>query len=207
MEINRGLLTQEELLVGATYFVYHLRMYLESLFWFHENYSDSGLNIQKEQDKVFENNLSQNSDSTVDIEEDSTTWAFFKNAILDVNLVHARVLIDFFCKAEPRKTDIVAWDYYEQGNSPFPVVDEYLINQSRKIGARLVHLTKHAIPEIKSYQNWEIRKLAEGIVELVNLFIEESQENYFPPKIKNKCLRLLKVFNENNIPFNLRAST
>ena len=89
----------------------------------------------------------------------------------------------------------------------FPVDDEYLKGQAKKIGGRLVHLTRRAIPEMKSYQNWEIRQLAEKIIRLVHLFLDENNQSTFPEDNRKKCIVLLQKFNIGNIPDTVNAST
>ena len=54
MKQNRDILSEDEVFVGATYFVYHLKMFLESILWMQENYSGSKYQIKITNDKLYQ---------------------------------------------------------------------------------------------------------------------------------------------------------
>ena len=74
--------SDNNLQTGSDYLEYHIRMYVETLLWLRDHECDANREI------------------------------YYWNAILEDNLIHARLLIDFVCKTQARSDDILAIDYF-----------------------------------------------------------------------------------------------
>jgi hypothetical protein len=138
-------------------------------------------------------------------------WNTIRNAILEDNLVHARILIHFVCnptkKSRVEYTDVLAWDYFHGRSSVFPLDNEFLIKQAQDIGGHLVHLTTKAAPNLKSQQEWNIFGIASGLVPALNQFLEAVPEERVASGVISKSLSFLARLSLSEQPDAMSATT
>jgi hypothetical protein len=122
-------------------------------------------------------------------------WNTIRNAILEDNLVHARILINFVCnpnkQSQVKDTDVLAVDYFHGRSSVFPLDNEVLINQAQSIGGQLVHLTTKPMPRLKSEQEWDISGTANRLVQALNQFLEAVPEERVANGVRSDSLAFL----------------
>jgi hypothetical protein len=118
-------------------------------------------------------------------------WQTERNAILEVNLVHARILIEFmskeFLREKSRLTDVYAVDYLGGNSSDFPITDSFLELQSGDIGGRLVHLTTKSSAVLKSHEDWDTQGIAEHLIPALNKFLDVVPDETFEAGVKSIC--------------------
>lgn len=172
--------TEKELKVASSYFVYHLRMYVETLIWLHEN--DNPNNWDNVRNSIIESHLIHL----------RVLIQFFKKK-----------------PNNHKDTDINYEDFLDESDSSFissiRVTKQSPLDQiSIDIGGRLVHLTSKAIPNLKSQQEWVIKNKYELIHHIVFNFLNKTE--MFTQKDKEFCfMKLIEL--EHIIPFSIYAST
>jgi hypothetical protein len=170
--------TNSELKLVSKYFVYHLRMYIETLEYIKAH------------------------------EEKPGGWDTTRNSIIESNLIHARVLINFFYKKTSHKTDVIAKDYFNFPLTDFPIqTDTFLMEQSSLIGGKLVHLTKKAYPDLKSEQEWPIFEIQEPLVKVILFFLGQVTEDKFDHSAKTTSLHLLQRLHPKSVFCSINVST
>ncbi len=170
--------TDDELQFVSKYFTYHVKMYTETFLW---------INNHKEKPEG---------------------WDTYRNAIIEDNLIHARILIDFFFSSAKYPGDIVVNDYFDNTSLKFPIAENiFLKEQSRIIGGQLVHLTNKAMPELKSEQVWPIFELKENLTPLLLGFLASVPDNKFDQHSKAECNSNLLHLKPNSSFITINAST
>jgi hypothetical protein len=173
--------TDADLRIGSQYLIYHIRMYVETLLWLQAN------------------------------ETRPEGWNTIRNAILEDNLVHARILIHFVCNPNKQTntldTDMLAVDYFHGRSSVFPLNSGFLIMQAKNIGGHLVHLTTRAIPDLKSQQEWDISGIACRLVPALNQFLEAVPEERVVTGVRKDSLAFLARLSSSEETNPLRATT
>jgi hypothetical protein len=181
---NRNVYSNDELKIGSDYFEYHFRMYAETYIWLSKN-------------------------------KDNDFWNTERNAFIDAHLIHARALINFLGVPPTNnrwKTDMYALDFFHDCPELFsPISNQFLSEQSKNIGGKLVHITKNAIPNLKSQQHWPITTMAFEIIESIEKFLNVVPETRLENDVKkssNSLISQLKNSIRNTItPFSVNVST
>jgi len=118
-------------------------------------------------------------------EKELCGWNTKHNCYLESNLLHARVLIEFFTTPPESKnypTDLIAEDYIEDWNAKYvkglKLNHEFLITCKKKIGGVQFHLTSIHSPLLISQQEWPISEIFKNlypmILEFTNLIPNEK---------------------------------
>lgn len=151
--------TDDELRFVSKYFSYHFKMYIYTFLWINDH------------------------------KEKPTVWDTNRNAIIEDNLIHARILINFFFSPPKYPTDIVVNNYFENTPINFPILNnEFLKDQSKIIGGQLVHLTLKAMPALKSEQDWPIFEIKENLSPLILGFLAYVPNDKFDKHSKEECM-------------------
>jgi hypothetical protein len=171
--------SDSELQIASHYLRYHIRMYVETLL------DLQGYSL-------------------------SIGWDTFGNAILEDHLVHARALINFMtkCDSNSRKDDVLAEDYFHNCPDIFsPLQDAFLISQAQDIGGQVVHITKKAMPKLRSQKDWPIREIAKRLAPAIETFLVVVSETKLADRVKQDCLSYVASLRPPEIPVSLHAST
>lgn len=170
--------TDNELRLASRYFVYHLKMYIETFNWLHEN------------------------------QEKNSGWNTIRNAMLEDHLIHARVLINFFFPKSPRIDDVIITDYINFAPGIPNIIDcNFLNNQVDIIGGQLVHLTKKQLPITKSDKSWPISEIKNNLVPLITRFIDFVPDDRLYKNVKEDCQSILLSLKPKETLLSVSSST
>jgi hypothetical protein len=174
---NSNTHTDKQLLIASKYFIYHIKMYVETLLWLqsHEqpNEWDTVRNAILESHLIHERVL-------INFICNSTTKQY---------------------------TDVLAIHYFRDSpNDFYPLKDELLNSEAKSIGGQLVHLTIKST-SLKSEQEWQIREVANKLVPTISGFLDNVVETRFTKDVKVECLQHLAKISPSQIPVSIKAST
>ncbi|PKN91740.1 MAG: hypothetical protein CVU44_17655 [Chloroflexi bacterium HGW-Chloroflexi-6] len=158
-------ISDDELYASSRFFVYHVKMYVETLIWLKEHPRPE--NWDTVRNAILEDHL--------------------VHARVLINFISGPS-----AKNKPRNTDVFATNYfYESINIFAPIPDPFLINQAKNIGGQLVHLTINST-KLKSEQEWPIYEIANKLILALKEFLRVVPETKLTENIKNESLLLLE---------------
>jgi hypothetical protein len=172
---------EDENLVNASrILIYYVRMYIESLDWIKENYLVE------------------------------SGWDFLRNAILEVNLLYSRILIEFVIKKPKYSSDKFASSYfYDSSAPPYPVNSPILEEYKNILDKQLAHITTGG-PfgfKIKSQQGYQIYVIADELIPHLKNFFELVSEDRIDSKAKEDAFRILRISPDLYPDIGLNSST
>lgn len=177
MSNSRNIHADDQLRFAAQYFIYHVRMYVETLIWLQTHERPEGWDTIR--NAVLETHLVH----------ERVLVNFICNATAKDTDV---IAIDYF---------------HDSPNVFLPLEDEFLKSQAKSIGGQLVHLTIKAMPKLKSEQEWSIRDVATKLVPAIKVFLNNVKENRFTKEIRIECLEYLSKLYPPDIPVSINSST
>jgi hypothetical protein len=134
--------SDDQLRIGSDHLEYHVRMYIETLVW-------------------LINQATHPEDGNI-----------LRNTVIEDHLIHARTLIDFFCKSEGREDEVFATNYFHDLTNIYqPLLDGFLDYQAQNIGDQLVRITTKPMPGLKSEQEWLIRETSNKLIPAIKTFL------------------------------------
>jgi hypothetical protein len=106
----------------------------------------------------------------------------FKNAIIEVFVVHLRNLIDFFYSNNPQSTDIVASDFCHEGTWRREMSKSLELARTRA-NKELAHMTSARIRGASSEKAWDFAGLYGELKSAVDSFLDIASPSRFPFKL------------------------
>ena len=177
MSNSRNIHTDEQLRFASKYFIYHVRMYVETLLWLQSHARPEGWDTVR--NAVLETHLIH----------ERVLINFISNSIAKDTDVLA---IDYFHDSP--------YDFH-------PLQDDFLHSQAKSIGGQLVHLTTKGIPKLKSEQEWYIRNTVAKLVPALKEFLGNVTESRLTNAIRTECLVHLAKLSPPESPVSESQST
>lgn len=177
MSNSRNTHTDEQLRIGSKYFIYHVKMYVETLLWLQSQERPDGWDTIR--NAIIETHL---------VHERVLINFICNSTARDTDLL----AIDYF---------------HDVPSIFYPPQDDFLNGQASRIGGQLVHLTTKPMPNLKSEQDWQIRETAKKLVPALQIFLYKVSEPRFPDNVKIACLQHLARLSPPEIPVSLTVST
>ena len=163
--------SDDQLRIGSDYLEYHVRIYIETLVWLINQATHP---------------------------KDGNT---LRNAVIEDHLIHARTLIDFFCKSEGREDEVFAINYFHDLTNIYqPLLDSFLDYQAQNIVDQLVRITTIPMPGSKSEEEWLIRETSNKLVPAIKAFLNLVPDFRLTKDIKKDCRNHLTKLSPPQVP-------
>lgn len=177
MKKDRETYTDEQLKIATQYFIYHVKMYVETLLWLLTHPRPNGW--------------------------DTVRNAILESHLIHARVLINFLCNNSGRKTDVIASDY----FYDSPDDYIPKSAAILEIHSQMIGGQLVHLTSKAMPQLKSEQEWYIEETAIELEHLVRRFIVSVKECRFSTPAKSMCMELLDKLAEVHLPKYTSPST
>jgi hypothetical protein len=101
------------------------------------------------------------------------------NSLVEAFGIHVRNVVDFLYIDNPRPSDVVATDFFSQGQwqALRPVITQNLENARTRANKELAHLTTDRISGTNPTKDWAFADLANEVRTIVQLFARNAQSS------------------------------
>ncbi len=114
------------------------------------------------------------------------TQGWLNNALLESFVIHCRGLLDFIYNDKPRKDDIVAQDYFNEGDwqNIRPPITPVLEKAKKRAGKEIAHLTYARLKVTPESKPWEFVEIANEVNSVLTVFLENVSSSKLCSKWK-----------------------
>lgn len=118
-----------------------------------------------------------------------------KNAVLEATVLHLRNLLEFLYPGNPRRTDVVAADFCldPPWNDVRPQITKDLEHARWRANKEMAHLTTGRLNPSDQEKAWDIPKLREQLLPVLQTFVEWASPKRLDPEVGEILSRALPV--------------